>query len=497
VTARTGDPQQSAPAVPSPGGQRFTPGLKRVMAVVILGAVMGFLDSTIVNVALRTLSVDLHAPIVTIQWVVTAYLLALAAVVPVTGWAAKRFGARRLFLISVAVFSASSLLCGLARSPGELIALRALQGAAGGVMGPVGQMILVTKAGPRNMARVMSVVGVPIILAPIVGPTLGGLLIDDASWRWIFFVNVPVGLVTVILGIRLLPRDTAGREGRGGRAEQAGRLDAVGLVLVAAAAAGVTYGLAQIGATGHLAAPATLIPISAGVVLFPAFAWWELRVGQPLLDVRLYRDTVFRAASVTTFCYGAAIFGGMILMPLYYQIVRHDDALVTGLLLAPQGAGAAIAMWLSGRATERFGAGRTSLAGSAVSMLGTLPLIFIGQGTSYVAINAAIFVRGFGIGMSAMPAMTAAFRVLDPGQVKDATPQLSVVQRIGGSVGTAVFAVVLQRGLSRAAGVPGTEAAAFGTAFWWVLAATAAAALPTILLVVAERREHRDRRSTT
>jgi EmrB/QacA subfamily drug resistance transporter len=455
------------------------------MAVVILGAVMSFLDSTIVNVALRTLSVDLHAPIVTIQWVVTAYLLALAAVVPATGWAAKRFGARRLFLISVALFSASSLLCGLAGSPGELIGLRALQGAAGGVMGPVGQMILVTKAGPRNMARVMSAVGVPIILAPIVGPTLGGFLIVDASWRWIFFVNVPVGLATVILGTRLLPPDGGQRAGR------AGRLDAAGLTLVAAAAAGVTYGLAQMGATGHLAAPGTLIPLSAGVALFAAFAWWELRARQPLLDVRLYRNTVLRAASVTTFCYGAAIFGGMILMPLYYQIVRHDDALVTGLLLAPQGVGAAIAMWLSGRATERFGAGLTALAGSAISMLGTLPLVLIGPGTSYVAINAAICVRGFGIGMSAMPAMTAAFRVLDPAQVKDATPQLSVVQRIGGSVGTAVFAVVLQQGLSRAGEAPGAQAAAFGTAFWWVLAVTAAAALPTIMLVAAERRARR------
>ena len=175
----------------------------------ILGAIMSVLDTTIVNVALDTLSKDLNSPLDGIQWVVTGYMLALAAVIPVTGWAAARFGARRLYIISLVLFTAGSALCGFAWSAETLIGARVLQGLGGGMLMPIGQMILVRAAGPQNMARVMSAIGVPIILAPVFGPTLGGLLVEHAGWQWIFFVNLPVGIAAVIAALRLLPRDVA------------------------------------------------------------------------------------------------------------------------------------------------------------------------------------------------------------------------------------------------------------------------------------------------
>src|ERR1044072_1481461 len=181
--------------------------LWRIAVVVILGAIMSVLDTTIVNVALDTLSVKLHSSLDGIQWVVTGYMLALAAVIPVTGWAATRFGSRRLYLISLVLFTAGSALCGLAWSSESLIAARVLQGLGGGMLMPIGQMILVRAAGPKNMARVMSAIGVPIILAPVFGPTLGGLLLEHAGWQWIFFVNLPIGIAAVIAALRLLPRD--------------------------------------------------------------------------------------------------------------------------------------------------------------------------------------------------------------------------------------------------------------------------------------------------
>src|SRR3954463_14925142 len=200
------------------------PHVKRIAIAVVLGAIMSVLSTTIVNVALETLAVELHAPLDSVQWVVTGYMLSLAAVIPVSGWAAARFGARRLYVISLVLFTAGSTLCGFAWSLESLVAARVLQGVAGGLLVPIGQIALVKAAGPRNMARVMSAIGVPIILAPVFGPTLGGLLVEHVGWQWIFFVNVPVGIVATIAALRLLPHDTP---------EPTDALDVAGLALVA------------------------------------------------------------------------------------------------------------------------------------------------------------------------------------------------------------------------------------------------------------------------
>jgi EmrB/QacA subfamily drug resistance transporter len=471
----------SAAASPRTDPSRIDPRVWRIAIVIILGAIMSILDTTIVNIALETLSRDLHTTLADIQWVVTGYLLALGAVIPVTGWAAKRYGSRRLYLLSLVLFTAGSALCGLARSAGSLIAFRVVQGVGGGMLMPIGQMILVKAAGPRNLSRVMGAIGIPIVLAPVFGPTIGGLLLEHAGWQWIFLVNVPIGAVTVAAGLRLLPQDEP---------EEAGPLDAPGLALVATGLVGVTYGLAESGTTGTLLAGRVLVPLLVGLVLIAAFVARALHIERPLLDVRLFSNNAFAAAALTTFCLGAALFGAMILMPLYFQIVRGEDAVHTGLLLIPQGVGAAIAMPLSARATERFGGGLTAFGGGVITIVATLPFVLIAAGTPYVLIGAAMVFRGFGIGMSMMPSMTAAFAVLRRDQVNDATPQLNVLQRVGGSIGTALLAVELQRQISGAGPRPSAEALAsgFGQTFVWVLVVTAVALVPTAVLAVIERR---------
>jgi EmrB/QacA subfamily drug resistance transporter len=461
---------------------RIEPHVWRIAIVVILGAIMSVLDTTIVNVALQTLSKDLHTSLDGIQWVVTGYLLALAAVIPVSGWAAARFGARRMYLISIVLFTLGSLLSGLAWSAGTLIAARVLQGLGGGMIMPIGQMILVRAAGPRNMARIMSAIGVPIILAPVFGPTLGGLLVDHVGWQWIFFVNLPIGVAAVFAALRLLPKEA-------GSPAQAGRLDALGLALVAPGLVGITYGLAQSGSAGTLVAGKVLIPLVAGIALVAAFVVRALRIPNPLLEMRLYANKAFASASLTMFALGAALFGAMVLMPLYFQTVRGEDAVATGLLIAPQGIGAAFAMGASSRFVERYGGGLVSLVGALITIAATVPFVLIDATTSYWVIGAAMIVRGFGIGMSMMPSMTAAYAVLRPDQINTATPQLNVLQRVGGSIGTAILTVVLQTGISdRGRPTPASVADAFASTYWWVLAISVIALLPTIVLTVVERR---------
>ncbi len=452
----------------------------RIAIVVIMGAIMSVLDTTIVNVALHDLTRDLHAPLSSIQWVITGYLLSLAAVIPVTGWAVRRYSARRLYLIALVVFTAGSALCALATNSTELIAFRVVQGVGGGMITPIGQMILVKAAGPRNLPKVMSFIGVPIVLAPVFGPTLGGLLLQTVGWQWIFLINAPVGAIALVLALRLLPHDEAGTT-------QAGRLDIAGLLLAATGVVGITYGLSKSEAAGSLVASSVLIPVAAGLVLLALFVLRSRRTDHPLLDLRLFANPAFRAASIVTFCLGAALFGAMILMPLYFQTVRGEDALHTGLLLIPQGIGGGIGMFLSGRATERLGAGRTSLIGGMILAVATIPFVLVTATTPFAVIGLAMLVRGIGIGLSIMPAMTAAFSVLTKEQVNDASPQLTVLQRVGGSLGTAIIAVVLQ-GQIKGAHSAAALASGFGHTYWWVMGVTLLALVPTSLLMRIERR---------
>ncbi|MGA2009825.1 MAG: DHA2 family efflux MFS transporter permease subunit [Solirubrobacteraceae bacterium] len=465
---------------PSDAPTRIEPHVKRIAIVVVMGAIMSVLDTTIVNVALHDLSGDLHASLNSIQWVITGYLLSLAAVIPVTGWAVKRYSARRLYLIALVVFTAGSALCALATSSSELIAFRVVQGVGGGMLTPIGQMILVKAAGPRNLPRVMSFIGVPIVLAPVFGPTIGGLLLQGVGWEWIFLVNVPVGIAALVLALRLLPHDAAS-------SEAAGRLDAIGLALAATGVVGVTYGLSETESAGSVLSSSVLIPVIAGLALLAMFVIHARRTEHPLLDLSLFSNSAFRAASLVTFCLGAALFGAMILMPLYFQTVRGEDAISTGLLLIPQGLGSGIGMFVSGRATERIGAGRTSLIGGVILAVATIPFVLITASTSFALIGAAMILRGVGIGLAIMPAMTAAFSVLSREQVNDASPQLTVLQRVGGSLGTAIIAVVLE-GQTSGARTPAAVAAGFGHTYWWVMGVTLVALLPTFVLTRVERR---------
>src|ERR687888_211122 len=232
---------------------RIEPHVWRIAAVVVIGAILSILDTTIVNVALDTLSRDLHSSLADIQWVATGYMLALAAVIPVSGWAAARFGAKRLWIASVILFTLGSVLCGLAWSTGSLVAFRVLQGIGGGMIMPVGQMVLTRAAGPARLGRVMSVVGVAMILAPIFGPTIGGLIIDNLDWRWIFYVNVPIGGIAVVMGLRMLPEVEEGVHRT--------RLDRIGLALLSIGFPLVVYGLAEVGQRGTLASVQAWLPL--------------------------------------------------------------------------------------------------------------------------------------------------------------------------------------------------------------------------------------------
>jgi EmrB/QacA subfamily drug resistance transporter len=452
---------------------------------------MSILDTTIVNVALDTLTHDLHSPIAQIQWVVTGYLLSLAAVIPVTGWAARRYGAKRIYLLSLVLFTAGSAACGFSSSTGMLIAFRVLQGVGGGMTMPVAQMIMAQVAGPQRMGKVMGVISMPAMIAPILGPVIGGVILQNLHWSWIFFVNVPIGAIAFTLGWRMVPSTHSG---------DPGKLDVSGVALLSGGCVGVVYGLSELGSNGSLGSASVIWPVVAGLLLILLFGLHAPRVPRPLLDLKLYRSRLFTAASLTTFGLGAALFGAMILVPLYYQEVRGESVIVTGLLNGPQGIGALFAMPLASRLTERFGGGRVAISGVLLLCVSTLPLVFVGAHTSILLISLTLVVRGVSIGLSFMPAMIVSYAALRRDQISDATPQLNVLQRVGGAIGTAILAVVLQRGTDHASSVAHSAAAhgahpdplellagAFRSSYWWGLGIAALSLIPCLFMLRVEK----------
>ena len=475
-------------------GKLFDRALIGVASVVVLGAIMSILDTTIVNVAINTLARRFHTSLSTIQWVSTGYLLALATVIPLSGWAADRFGTKRLFMTSISLFLVGSALCGAAWSVDSLIAFRVVQGIGGGMILPAGMTMLTQTAGPSRVGRVMSVIGIPAMLGPVFGPVIGGLLVDDASWRWIFYVNVPIGIVVLLLAFRVLPTD---------RPTPSERLDWIGLIMLSPGLAAFVYGLAETSSSGGIGSARAFVPMLVGLALILSFLMHALRTQGALLDVRLFKQRAVSAASGTTMLFAMAYFGAALLLPLYFQIARGQSPLHAGLLTAPQGLGAALMMPFAGRTTDRTGPGRVVLGGLLVTIVGMFSLTHVGAHTSYVLIELTLFVMGLGLGATMMPAMAAAYQTLTRTQIARATSALNIIQRVGASIGIALISVVLTHqltehlgrvaghtGLAAAQSVPASAhahatpiiAAAFGHTFWWTLIILVCALVPASLL---------------
>ena len=388
-----------------------------VAGVATLGLIMAVLDTTIVNVALDTVSRELHSPLSSIQWVSTGYLLSLAAVIPLSGWLTERFGSKRTWIASIAVFALGSALCALATSAGELIAFRILQGLGGGMLMPVGFTLIAQSAGPRRVGRALAAVGVPILLGPIFGPIIGGLIVDNASWQWIFVVNVPIAGAAILLAARVLKPD-AGRV-------DAGKLDWLGAALLCPGLTGIVFGLSETETHGGITHLIAFGPILAGLALVGLFIRHSLHVDRPLIDLRLFRSTGFSAAAATTFFLGAALFGTLLILPLYYQVDRGRSAVTAGLLLAPQGIGAALMLPISGRLTDRIGGGPVVLAGCLLLTVATVPFMFVTGHTPYALLAGVLFVRGVGLGAAVQPSVAAAYQLIDSAQVPRATAALN------------------------------------------------------------------------
>ncbi len=426
----------TSPAVPAADDDKITPDILKVAGVVVLGAIMSILDITVVNVALPTFQKEFEvAELSTVAWTVTGYTLALAAVIPLTGWAADRFGTKRLYMTALALFTLGSAACAAAWSIESLVAFRVIQGLGGGMLMPLGMTIMTRAAGPHRMGRLMAILGIPMLLGPIMGPILGGWLIDAASWHWVFLINVPIGIVALVYAFMILPQDDT---------EPSETFDVIGVLLMSPGLALFLYGVSSIPETGTVAATRVLLPGIVGALLIVAFVFYSFKPKHPLLDLRLFRDRNLTLATIVMFLFTLAFFGALLLVPTYFQQIRGESVLKAGLLVAPQGIGAMLTMPIAGTLADRLPVGRIvpfGFIGIIVGMFGLTQSAEVD--TPYVQIMAWLFVMGLGMGATMMPIFTSALRTLTAHEVARGSTLINVIQQVGSSIGVALMTVVL------------------------------------------------------
>jgi EmrB/QacA subfamily drug resistance transporter len=400
--------------------------------VMALGGFLGNMDGSIVAVGLESMRLHLGVSLIEIQWVATAFLLGLSAALPLTPWLVRKLGAGRLWLWALAAFLLTSVACALAPDAGTLIAFRAVQGMATGVMVTAGQTVIGLAVGPDRLGRTMGTLGLVVGLAPVVGPSVGGFLLARFSWPVLFWLNLPIGLVAFGLALRYVPRGDRG---------QPPPVDWPGLLLVSLGLPLLVYALTDL-------SPVNGVLAGAGAVALAVFVRRSSRVRHPVLDLRLAARPVLGAALASVLLAGAGMFGAVLLLPLWFQVRLGAGPAEAGVLLAPLGLATTVFVLLAGRLTDRYGGGAVALTGSVVVLASTVPLPWLGPDAPMWLVQALLVVRGAGLGLSIMPASTAAYASVGAGELGHATALVNIVLRVGGAVGGALCVIVLSRGLS-------------------------------------------------
>ena len=418
----------------------------KIAGVVVLGAIMSILDVTVVSVAIPTFQSEFGATYAQVAWTMTGYMLALATVIPLSGWAADRFGTKRLYMLALLLFTLGSVLCATAGSISELVGYRVLQGLGGGMLMPLGMTIMTRAAGPERIGRLMAVLGIPMLLGPIGGPILGGWLIDVASWHWIFLINVPIGAVALVYAFFALPKD---------RPEPSESFDFLGMLMLSPGLALFLYGISSLPETGTITATKVWVPMLVGAALVIAFVLYSFKPRHPLVDLRLFRNRNLTVASVSLFVFVIAFMGAGLLLPSYFLQVGGESTLHAGLLMAPQGIGAMLTMPIAGMLADKIPVGRTVPFAMALIAAGFFTFTQVTADTSYVLLCGSLFVMGLGMGGTMMPIMTSALRTLTQHETARGSTLVNIMQQIAGSIGAAIMSVILTSQLNKSAPIPG------------------------------------------
>ncbi len=409
-----------------------------VAIVIIFGLFMTILNSTIVNIAISRLQTAFGANLNSVQWVITGYTLAQGVVTPLTAYMADRFGTKRVYLVALAAFTIGSALCGLAWSLPVLIFFRVLQGLGGALLSPLAITLLYREFPPQERGLAMGVLGIPILLAPAFGPTLGGYIVTFASWPLIFYINVPIGIVGLIMGYLFLQEFYTERQSR---------FDFFGFLFSASGLAVLLYGLSSASTDGW--GSATVIGcIAAGVLLLVLFVFVELRIahngGQPLLNLSVFSNGPFLSSNIASAFVTFALYGGLFVVPLYLQNLRGLSAYQAGLILLPQAFASMIAVVFGGRLVDRFGVRLVVIPGLLLMAFANWELSHLSLSIPYGSLQVILALRGFSIGLCMQPLMVSALSEIKPRMLSEASSLNTALRFVFSSLTVAVIATLLQ-----------------------------------------------------
>ncbi|MEW6173061.1 MAG: DHA2 family efflux MFS transporter permease subunit [Bacillota bacterium] len=404
-----------------------------ILAAVVTGLALDLLDITVVNVAVPHLMAEFGTDIDSIQWVATAYLIATGVIIPLSAFLSDTYGTKRFFLISMGLFTAGSLLCGLAWSFNTLILFRVIQGLGGGMIMPLGISIVYKTFPPSQRDMAMGIMGLPLLVAPAIGPILGGYLVEYANWRLIFYINLPVCLLAIFLTVLVMTEfETCPR-----------KADYTGFLLVAPAVSGLLLALSRAPSDGWDAPYVVLLLLFAGFSLL-LFLLWEISRAEPLVEVRLFYRPVYAAGALAITLSVMAIMGSLFLLPVFLQDIKGYGPLTAGVILLPEALAAAVALPVAGFLVGRVGPGPLALTGTTMIIWATLGLTRLGLETPVSFLTPNLALLGFGMGLGIMPVMTAALNVVPPELNNQATCLLNMLRQIGSSFGIAIMATVAQ-----------------------------------------------------
>lgn len=389
------------------------------LLAVIVGMIMVILDSTAMNVALPGIVKDFKSDVSTMQWSITGYTLALSAVIPLAGWMTDRFGAKKIFLITIVLFTLGSVLCSVARNPEQLILYRVIQGLGGGMVQPIGMAIIFRLAPSDKIGAVMGTLGVPMLLAPALGPVLAGYLVEYVTWHWIFLINLPIGIIAILVGLKFLPKVER---------KTVASLDYLGIILAPIAFAMLAYGVSEGGKSWT--STETLTGLIVGGVALILFIIVELRQKQPLLELRVFGSSDFRKGIVIAWISQIALFGVMIIVPLFLQTVRGYGALDTGLILLPQALASGVMMPIGGRLYDKIGARPLTITGLSIITAALVMLSRISMDTTTGFIITCLVMMGAGMGLSMMAINTHVLQSAPKHLVSRVTPLTTAAQQV-------------------------------------------------------------------
>lgn len=447
----------------------------KVAIILIIGAIAPMLDTTMTNVAINTIMKELHSSVNMVQWVTTSYILSLGIMVPIAGWAVDHFSGKKIYMTALTVFLIGSIVSGIATGINSLIIGRIIQGAGAGIIMSIITTLVVRATGPNGLGSIMAIVGLPAVLAPVLGPTFGGFIIKALNWHWIFYVNIPVALGSLALLYFMMPefKPTVAKK----------PFDWISLILLGGTFTTLILGITKLSTSGKFTNTDVFIPILIGIGLLIGYIIYALVFpNKALVSLKLFKFSNFSAASVLLLMSGLTVNGAMFILPLYLQNIRGLSVAMSGVYLIAQGLGLLVSRSQIGKLTDRIGARWVVLASIAIAVIGTLPFAFFNANTATWIILLTLFVRGIAQGGMTMPIMADSYTGVPTELISEATTASRMLQNIGGAFGTALLATWIQTQLNGEVMTPAHLNSAYQGAFVLTVIVTVLAVIPAWFL---------------